>query len=216
MPFALITPIPALAQLAVQLVSPRDGPLAVDDRPGPHLRLVLLDPREAALEDVDEGPFAIADGPADSLALIDPLRAALDGSGPAILPVDSGLPASQVADEPPAAVKRMNVLLASSDFDGIGHSATGHVQVIRLANGGLRLQLKDVDIENAPDLHLYVAEEKVTGDVGKYEYIARLKGNKGNQQYELDKDFDLDRYHVVVVWCRAFDVGVAQAPLQKN
>ena len=35
-------------------------------------------------------------GPADSLRLIDPLRAALDGSGPAILPVDAGLPASQV------------------------------------------------------------------------------------------------------------------------
>jgi o-succinylbenzoate---CoA ligase len=36
-------------------------------------------------------------GPADSPALIDPLRAALDGTGPAILPVDAGLPASQVA-----------------------------------------------------------------------------------------------------------------------
>ena len=36
-------------------------------------------------------------GPADSPRLIGPLRAALDGSGPAILPVDAGLPASQVA-----------------------------------------------------------------------------------------------------------------------
>jgi len=61
-----------------------------------------------------------------------------------------------------------------------------------------------------------MAEKKVTGDVGNYKYVARLKGNKGNQQYELDKDFDTGRYHVVVVWCRAFDVGVAQAPLAKN
>jgi O-succinylbenzoic acid--CoA ligase len=36
-------------------------------------------------------------GPADAPRLLDPLRAALDGSGPAILPVDAGLPASQVA-----------------------------------------------------------------------------------------------------------------------
>jgi O-succinylbenzoic acid--CoA ligase len=35
-------------------------------------------------------------GAADCRWLIDPLRAALDGSGPAILPVDAGLPASQV------------------------------------------------------------------------------------------------------------------------
>ena len=39
----------------------------------------------------------LLNGPADSPRLIDPLRAALDGSGPAILPVDAGLPASQVA-----------------------------------------------------------------------------------------------------------------------
>jgi O-succinylbenzoic acid--CoA ligase len=35
-------------------------------------------------------------GLADCRRLIEPLRAALDGSGPAILPVDAGLPASQV------------------------------------------------------------------------------------------------------------------------
>ncbi|HTU74063.1 MAG TPA: AMP-binding protein [Trebonia sp.] len=35
-------------------------------------------------------------GPADAITLIGPLRAALDGSGPAIVPVDAGLPASQV------------------------------------------------------------------------------------------------------------------------
>ena len=110
----------------------------------------------------------------------------------------------------------MNVLLATSDLEGIGHHATGHVQVIRLADGGLRLTLKDIDIENAPDLHLYMAEEKVTGDVGKYKYVARMKGNKGDQQYKLPADLDLKKNHVVVVWCRAFDVGVAQAPLKNS
>jgi hypothetical protein len=134
--------------------------------------------------------------------------------------VTADIPASQVAKTATPAdeqkVKAMNVQLFSSDFEGIGHSAKGHVRVIKLANGGLRLTLSDVDIENAPDLHLYIAEEKVTGDVGKYKYVARLKGNKGNQQYKLDDNFDLKRYHVVVVWCRAFDVGVAQAPLKES
>ena len=133
--------------------------------------------------------------------------------------VVADIPASQVATAPPetkAKVKAMNVELASSDLKGIGHSATGHVQVIKLANGGLRLTLSKVDIENAPDLHLYMAADEVKGDVGKYKYIARLKGNKGNQQYKLPADLDLKRYHVVVVWCRAFDVGVAQAPLKSS
>jgi hypothetical protein len=114
--------------------------------------------------------------------------------------------------EPPPA----NVELATGSFEGIGHHAEGEIQVIQLAEGGRRLQLKNVDIENAPDLHVYLAEERVEGDVGEYEYLAKLKGNKGNQQYKLPDDLDLKKNGVVVVWCRAFDVGVAQAPLKAS
>jgi o-succinylbenzoate---CoA ligase len=39
----------------------------------------------------------LLNGPADAPRLLEPLRAALDGTGPAILPVDSGLPPAQVA-----------------------------------------------------------------------------------------------------------------------
>jgi o-succinylbenzoate---CoA ligase len=38
----------------------------------------------------------LLNGPADAPRLLEPLRAALDGTGPAILPVDSGLPPAQV------------------------------------------------------------------------------------------------------------------------
>ena len=39
----------------------------------------------------------VINGPGDAPRLVDPLRAALDGTGPAVLPVDGGLPAIQVA-----------------------------------------------------------------------------------------------------------------------
>jgi O-succinylbenzoic acid--CoA ligase len=39
----------------------------------------------------------LLNGPADAPRLIEPLRAALDGTGPAILPVDAGLPPQHVA-----------------------------------------------------------------------------------------------------------------------
>ena len=38
----------------------------------------------------------LLNGPADAPRLLEPLRAALDGTGPAILPVDAGLPPAQV------------------------------------------------------------------------------------------------------------------------
>lgn len=112
--------------------------------------------------------------------------------------------------------KPMNIELSSGSFSGIDHSAKGDVKVIRLAKGGNRLTLTNVDIENAPDLRLYMAVDEVDGDVGEYKEIARLKGNKGNQQYKLPGSLDLKKYDVVVVWCKAFDVGVAQAPLKAS
>jgi len=35
----------------------------------------------------------------------------------------------------------------------------------------------------------------------------------GNQQYDLPRGLDLGRYSTVVVWCRAFSVNFARAPL---
>jgi len=43
-----------------------------------------------------------------------------------------------------------------------------------------------------------------------------LKGNIGNQQYELPGDVTVSRYSTVVIWCRAFSVLFARAPLQKE
>jgi hypothetical protein len=44
--------------------------------------------------------------------------------------------------------------------------------------------------------------------------LGALKGNKGNQQYALPRDLDLERFTTVVIWCRAFSVNFARAPLR--
>ena len=43
--------------------------------------------------------------------------------------------------------------------------------------------------------------------------IADLKGNKGDQQYEIPAGLDLERYNSVVIWCVPFSTRIAQAPL---
>lgn len=42
---------------------------------------------------------------------------------------------------------------------------------------------------------------------------APLKGNVGDQQYELPPDLDLGLYSTVVIWCVPFSTRIAQAPL---
>jgi hypothetical protein len=43
--------------------------------------------------------------------------------------------------------------------------------------------------------------------------VAKLKGNKGAQNYELPEKADLDKYRVVSIWCNRFSVNFAVAPL---
>jgi hypothetical protein len=130
---------------------------------------------------------------------------------------EAAVPASQMPkpapDAPAREAPKRNVVLSSGTFSGIDHSAEGRARIVRLANGDVRLVFTEFDVERAPDLRVYLAEDEVTGDIGPYTEIDKLKGNVGDQYYELPKSIDLGRYKHVVIWCKAFDVGVAQAPL---
>ena len=129
---------------------------------------------------------------------------------------EEAVPASQMPEvRTPEAPKR-NVVLSSGTFSGIDHSAEGRARIVRLASGEHRLVFTEFDVERAPDLRVYLAEDEVTGDIGPYREIDKLKGNVGDQYYELPKGLDLDLYQHVVIWCKAFDVGVAQAPLAES
>ena len=129
---------------------------------------------------------------------------------------EQAVPASRMPEvRTPEAPKR-NVVLSSGSFSGIDHSAEGKARIVRLANGDVRLVFTEFDVERAPDLRVYLAEEAVAGDIGPYREIDKLKGNVGDQFYKLPSSLDLDRYRHVVIWCKAFDVGVAQAPLAES
>jgi hypothetical protein len=43
--------------------------------------------------------------------------------------------------------------------------------------------------------------------------IAPLKGNIGDQNYELPASVDLERFRAVTIWCKRFSVNFATAPL---
>ncbi len=43
--------------------------------------------------------------------------------------------------------------------------------------------------------------------------LGPLKGNQGNQTYELPVDFDPAKYRAISVWCERFSVNFATVPL---
>lgn len=86
--------------------------------------------------------------------------------------------------------------------DGL-HNAEGAVKVIQLADGTYVLRLENFKATNGPDLYVYLSTDKTASDIVT---LGRLKGNMGNQNYEIPKGTDLTKYNTVLIWCRAFSV----------
>lgn len=120
----------------------------------------------------------------------------------------------KVVDEDVARAGSGNTEVASGSFEGVAHHSRGTATVIQTGDGERVLTLTDFDNSPGPDLRLYLVagNPSTEGDVKDYEDLGALKGNKGDQQYDL-KDIDTTRYNTVVVWCRAFTVLFSRAPL---
>src|ERR671918_212641 len=122
-------------------------------------------------------------------------------------------PPSSGAGEQPAEPR--NVLLLTGSFESVRHAASGKAMAIELAQGGRVLTLTNFEVDNGPDLRVYLVAGSATteGEVNNVVDLGGLKGNRGNQQYEIPADVSVERYSTVVIWCRAFSVLFARAPL---
>ena len=123
--------------------------------------------------------------------------------------------ASQRAGEGGPSRANANVLLASGDFESLAHGTEGTARAIELPDGRRVLTLTGFETDNGPDLRLYLssadAGEGSAGDA--FEDLGELKGNVGDQQYDIPAGVDLGRLSRVVIWCRAFSVGFGAASL---
>ena len=109
--------------------------------------------------------------------------------------------------------------VASGEFHAVAHPGTGDAYVYRLEDGSHALRLENLDIFNGPALYLYAVaaddanDSDTVLDAGFLD-LGPLKGNQGNQTYELPADFDPTRYRAISVWCERFSVNFATAPLR--
>lgn len=101
------------------------------------------------------------------------------------------------------------VALAEARFAGADdfHQGRGTATVYELEDGSLVLRLTDFEVTNGPDLRVTLF------DGSEYLDLGALKGNIGDQNYQIPAGTDLADYSSVVIWCRAFDVVFATASL---
>ena len=110
-------------------------------------------------------------------------------------------------------------VLAQGQFHKADKAGSGTATIYQLADGKRVLRLTDFSVDNGPDLHvrLIAADDaKDTASVAKTDHVelGKLKGNKGNQNYDLPENVDLSKYKVVSIWCNRFSVNFAAAPLK--
>lgn len=110
--------------------------------------------------------------------------------------------------------------LAEGTFHGVAHETKGTATIYQLADGRRFLRFTGFDTSNGPDLRVIMttAADATDSDTIKNAKerieLAKLKGNVGDQNYELPKDVDLAKFKSVTVWCNRFSVNFATAPLK--
>lgn len=125
------------------------------------------------------------------------------------------------AEAPEATEPSGPLVLAAGEFASRNrYTVTGIATVYELENGARTLRLEDFRSTNGPDLYVYLAvadhadsDEELAADVVD---LGRLRGNVGNQNYEIPDDVDLDRYDTVVIWCLRFTTSFGAADLERG
>lgn|SRR6478672_2242349 len=111
--------------------------------------------------------------------------------------------------------------VASGQFHNGAHETKGMATVLQLADGKKTLRLTDFQTSNGPDVHVYLvaAEDAKDNDTvtrAGFIELGSLKGNIGDQNYELPANTDLSKYRAVTIWCKRFSVNFGTAPLMND
>ena len=98
------------------------------------------------------------------------------------------------------------------------HTGTGNATIWDLGNDERALRFEQFEVRNGPDLRVLLAvhpDPMGRSDVQDdgFVEIAALKGNIGNQNYDIPPDIDLSMYNSVVIYCWPFQVVFSVAPL---
>jgi hypothetical protein len=128
--------------------------------------------------------------------------------------VNEAMPAS-------ASASTSQTILASGSFHSVAHKSAGQATIYQLAGGKRLLRFTNFETSNGPDVRVYLIATKDASDSDTVKQagfveLGSLKGNIGDQNYEVSSDLDLNKYHAVTIWCKRFSVNFATAPLRAN
>lgn len=108
--------------------------------------------------------------------------------------------------------------VATGRFHSVAHETHGTATIQDLGGGRRILRLTEFATSNGPDVRVYLvaaadAADNATVTKAGFVELGKLKGNQGDQNYDVPDGLDLTHYRAVTIWCRRFSVNFATAPL---
>jgi len=118
--------------------------------------------------------------------------------------------------------KGMAKTLFTGKFHGKVHSTEGRATVYQEADGKVVLRLTNFKTSNGPDVHVILVAMKDAMDDANFLKdntekleLGKLKGNEGDQNYEIPAGTDLAKFRTVSIYCERFNANFGAAPLEK-
>jgi hypothetical protein len=103
--------------------------------------------------------------------------------------------------------------LLSGGFRSEEHDTRGVASVVRASGGRRVLTLTSFETSPGPDLRIrLVPGDSANGAAKGAVDLGALKGNRGDQQYRIANDLELEG-RTVVIWCRTFSAPFGRARL---
>lgn len=131
--------------------------------------------------------------------------------------VNQALPQTEIKSKES---QRQEQIGTKGQFQNGVHETTGVATIHQLSDGKRILRLTNFVTSNGPDVQVVLIPTKIlknNEDVKNHRYIelGKLKGNKGDQNYEIPDEIDVSTYGAVSVWCKRFNENFGAAYFAK-
>lgn len=129
--------------------------------------------------------------------------------------LSAAMPDKPMDDTMPTPIADEWQVVATGSFQDADDFHRGSGQATIYQQGDTRiLRFEEFSVTNGPDLHVLLVENidaTSAAEMGAFVDLGALKGNIGNQNYEIPADVDQSQYRGVMIYCQPFHVVFATA-----
>lgn len=124
----------------------------------------------------------------------------------AYLPTYTPLPPSPTTQPTEPAQAMQGTLIAEGSFYQVAYQGKGVAAVYQAEDGQRVLHLDDFEVQDGPDLHVYLVEEDAIEELNAMDMVGAvdlgvLQASSGEQSYLIPAGLELGDFALVLIWC---------------